>query len=154
MAFVNEFVSEEEIAKYGLDDLMKRHDNFSWAFGRPKGFRHEWVIDRERSAFLLTYKRGSKLGPSGNPMPTSERSIWLRIGARDYYFVIDREPGGSTSQKDVPYRIIWRVSASNIRYGSDNERLEVEGLVREALVAYGFSGAWSQLPSTDVKVII
>lgn len=29
MAFVNDFVSEEDIKKHGLDDLMKKHNEWS-----------------------------------------------------------------------------------------------------------------------------
>lgn len=155
MAFVNEFVSEEEIAKYGLDALMKKHNQRGWKWGRPPGFKHHWTIDRERSAFLLTLRKGSRVGPSGNPEPTSQRFMLLNFAGTDYLFEMDRGEGTSESVNDIPVRVVWRITAYPESFGvaSIEEQSRVESLFKEAVIAYGNFGAWRQIPNTVVSFV-
>jgi hypothetical protein len=45
MAFVNEYVSAEDVKKYDLDGINRR-------FGKDPQIRYGWTIDRERDVFL------------------------------------------------------------------------------------------------------
>lgn len=51
MTFVNEYVSDEDAKKYGLDSVWMK----------VKGstpFQYAWTVDRERNAFLIAYASG------------------------------------------------------------------------------------------------
>lgn len=153
MAFVNEFVSEEEIAKYDLDALMKKYNPRGWKWGRPPGFKHHWTIDRHKSTFLLMLRRNSVVGPSGNPEPGSERLVWFSIGGRDLYFEVDRPLGGSTRTDEVPFRVLWKIKKVDSQIHQKPEETSVTSLLREALTVYGDCGAWTQIPNTVVTFV-
>lgn len=44
MAFVNEFVPEEDVKKYGLEEIDRRY--------RRADLRPQWTVDRERDMYL------------------------------------------------------------------------------------------------------
>lgn len=50
MAFVNEFVSEEDAKKYGLEEIDQRY--------RRSSFRPVWTVDRERDIYLREVESG------------------------------------------------------------------------------------------------
>jgi len=58
MAFVNEYVSQEDIEKYGLDELHRRcshkADNYNAAHDGLHD-RSQWMIDRERDLVYETW---------------------------------------------------------------------------------------------------
>ena len=47
MAFVNKYVGQEDIEKYGLDELHNRYEDVNRMRLPRKSFRHRWTIDRE-----------------------------------------------------------------------------------------------------------
>ncbi len=50
MAFVNEYVSEEDDKKYGLEEIDKRY--------RKGHHRPDWTIDRDRNIYLRWMRAG------------------------------------------------------------------------------------------------
>jgi hypothetical protein len=50
MAFVNEFVPEEEAKKYGLEEIDQRY--------RRSSFQPHWTVDRKRDIYLREVESG------------------------------------------------------------------------------------------------
>lgn len=50
MAFVNEFVPEEDAKKYGLEEIDRHY--------RHSSFRPEWTVDRDRDIYLREVESG------------------------------------------------------------------------------------------------
>lgn len=51
MAFVNEYASKEDVAKYRLDEMQRKHCDANPLYN--------WTIDRERDVFLMYATAGS-----------------------------------------------------------------------------------------------
>lgn len=58
MAFVNEYVSEDDVKKYRLEELLKQFGRLDWIEDPLPGFRLHWTIDRERDVFIMKMRSG------------------------------------------------------------------------------------------------
>jgi hypothetical protein len=58
MPFVNEYVSDDDIEKYRLDELWLRyHPEYKSV---PSIYRHNWTIDRERNTYFMVVGGGGR----------------------------------------------------------------------------------------------
>ncbi len=141
MAFVNEFVSEEDIAKHGLDDLKRQHNRWSWRAGRPSTFRHSWTVDRERGIFVLPLF--SWRDPQGDYL-TRKQTWVIDSNGRRAIAVIDRTPDSSSELSDSPYRINWILVHLDLTSAGDMSREQAVTALKEALTEYRDSGVYLQ----------
>jgi hypothetical protein len=143
MPFVNEFVSEEDIAKHGLDELKKKYNRWNWRTGRPSTFRHSWTVDRERGIFVLP------LFSWQNPhvdhaAPTRKQSWVIDWNGRRAIAVIDRTRDSSSELTDSPYRINWILIDLDLSSAGDLSRDQALDVLKEALTEYRDSGVYLQ----------
>jgi hypothetical protein len=152
MAFANELVSEEDNKKYRLDDLLAEFNRFDWRLGRPPGFSPAWTIDRERDIYFVLVGSIEESGPSGRPEPTA-RSRWiLNWQGRRAQFLIERDwAAGSRASDDSPFRVVWNLKWIDTSGMPDVPREQLICWLKEALTAYGHSGAHGQFPNTIVS---
>lgn len=150
MAFVNEFVSEEDIKKYSLDDLKKEYDPWNWRDGRPPAFRHAWTIDRERDIYFMPVKMIEETGPSGRSEPTTRDICILNLGGRGIRLTINRV-GSSTSFSDSPFHVEWNLLEIDTSSVPDIPKDTIVQVLKEALTAHGYRGVFRQVPNTIVE---
>ena len=150
MSFVNERVSDEDIKKHGLDELVKKYNQGSWADGRPSVFTHAWTIDRDRGVFAILIRTWDAVGASGRAEPTHKTTWLLDVQGERAEVVVDRAPGSSSSLADKPYRIIWNLVHLDMSSGRSLKEKAVLDLLKEALTAYGLMGVRLQADSTHV----
>jgi hypothetical protein len=152
MAFVNEFVSADEILEFELDSVMREFDPQGWSQGIPVGFRHTWTIDRDAKCYLIMVRKFSVVGPSGNDTPTSGRLALLSVGGRRFLFSIERTAASSVKAADRPFRIQWKFGPQLDGRGHDwlTAPPSVLTKFKAALISYGHFGAWIQVPDTQV----
>lgn len=150
MSFVNEFISEEDLQKHKLEELWKHYDPWSWRNGRPEFFIPQWVIDRERNAFLVRGFNWSEVGRSGRSEPTPKSTWVLDIGGRRIEVVLFDETDGWQPPSASPFRIIWSLVDVLTSHEDVASREEVLQMLREALTVRGFDGARRQIPNTIV----
>ena len=77
MAFVNEFVSEEDVSSHDLEGLLNRYREYPWEKLPRAGFRYSWTMDRARGVFLVLAKILQETGASGLHEPTNRRIFVL-----------------------------------------------------------------------------
>jgi len=142
MAFVNEFVSAEDIEKYHLDSLYLRWNPFHKSV--PPSHRHMWTVDREREAFLMVLAFGTE----GYPRRTSGVLFWRGI---EWQVAFDRDDESSEQLTDVPFKRVWKLGRIQHPQGKDVPLNELLPIVKEALVVHGFRGAAAQVPNTVVE---
>ena len=154
MAFVNERVSEEDIQRYGLDELVGAANKDRWKKGRPIVFIHTWTIDRERDAFFVRIVRKMTSDTiSGIAMPTGEEVCALILKGHQHRFLITRMPESSKDQSEVPYKLVWKISALDNANDSESTKSQAGKLVREALAVRCEHGPFSQVPNTVTSFI-
>jgi hypothetical protein len=151
MAFVNEKVAEDDIRKYGLDELKRKFFPFDrdWENGRPSGFWHAWTIDRERDIYFMPVKMITETGPSGLSEPTNKTIAILNFQGRRVRLMIERTycPHSYT---EIPFRIAWNLMELDTSTVPEIPRDTVISVLKEALTAYGYEGAKGQRPANTV----
>ena len=149
MAFKNEYVSEDDIRDFGLDNLVAAENKLAWRDGRPKVFRHQWTVDRERNVFLIQLTRVIDYNtPSGAPVPTKEEVCLLSIEGECVRFHLTLQDESSRLRSERPYRVVWKITDVIWPESSRADRSEVMNLMREAISVRGKFGASSQVPDT------
>ena len=154
MAFVNEIISEEDIQKYGLDEVMRAGNpsSLGWYKGRPEGYWHAWTIDRERDIYFMPVKMVTEIGGSGRPEGTNRTIVHLNFQGRCVPVIIKRTYC-SPSFKDNPYRIAWDLVSLDTSNVPEIPKATVISVLKEALKTYGFDGAKYPL-SPDTNVVV
>ena len=142
MAFVNEITSEEDIQKYGLDELKREYfpSDCEWINGRPPAFRHAWTIDRERDIYFMPVKMVTEIGGSGRPEPTNRTIAHLNFQGRRVPMIIERTYC-SHSFTDNPFRIFWDLVKIDTSKAPEIPEATVISVLKEALTTFGYSGA-------------
>ena len=76
MAFINEYVSQEDIAKYGLDELFRKYRENDLKYTATVNPTIEnptnWTIDRDREIWL---KRVASVADPNFEFPSTTREI-------------------------------------------------------------------------------
>jgi hypothetical protein len=151
MVFINEYVSESDVAAHDLDSLKAKYKPHAWRLGRPPGFRHQWTIDRARNCFLMEVENLPVVGSHGGSY-ISNTGIWLmRVQSRDYFFGLVRSADGSSSIADRPFLIIWELMKKPPPHCESEIDTAIRDLLQEALVAYGHAGARRQIEDSRVS---
>lgn len=143
MAFVNEYVSEEDIKKYDLVDIwLQAHPLDRKDGGPPPTYRFNWTIDRDRDIYLIC------VGGGGYDQFYTE---WVLYWKGRPVTVRLKMPGeGSKSFSEQPYRIVWAMDHLFLKC-SDDERQAFLQVLKEALTVYGSRGILHQVPNTTVS---
>ena len=135
MPFVNEYVSEANIEKYGLEEIVlnanpsyRNFDEFSSLY------KYRWTVDKDRDIYLMRLRVGKE--------EFSNRSAWiLNISGQKNIIETDFSAGGSGKLSEIPYVVIWDfISASRID-DSEISDSEVLYVLKEALMVYGRDGS-------------
>ena len=143
MAFANEYISDEDVEKYGIRQLRDElHANYAtrehW----------EWTRDWERDAYLMRLRNlGRDLEPE----------VWLLYEKDRYCAVMLHREGGSMKLSERPYRILWHFDGFDEAWPwkcpvpPKEEQPQVIQLLKEALTVYSLNGVWGQVPDTIVS---
>lgn len=144
MAFVNEYVSGEDVQKYNLDEVWLHRNPVYRREGKlPPGFRHKWTVDRERNFYFMVTGGGGY--DRGN---ITECVLYLDGVLLNVELA---KPGeGSKSFSEQPYRIVWELNKMLPKL-PDSTSQEAVRVLKDALRAYGYAGARRQIPNTIVE---
>ncbi len=130
MAFVNEYISDEDREKYNIDDLYIRENSRLIRKGLSDNHKLNWTIDRERGLYLMKVRVGRE--------ELSNRSIWiLNWQGQEIKIKIDRADGGSLTYSDLPYIVIWNLVDIELVNVTDITNKKVIEVLKEALIEYG-----------------
>ncbi len=105
MAFVNEYVSEEDIRKYNMKEIWIDNNPVYKAKKRlPIGYRFRWTIDCERDIFLLDIG-----GYTDRDLIITYYNWMLYIQGKKFFFRTFQTNEGSKNLKERPYHIVWDI---------------------------------------------
>ena len=146
MAFVNEYVSEEDIKKYNLEEDWIRRNPHYRTQGRPTSCPLKWTIDRERNIYFMII--GGVGAREANDLGIPCALIWQ---GKEISVTLKLAKGSSDNLNKNPFIRVWdliNIGTSNVEMVSDKEILQT---LKEALTVYGYSGAHRQVPNTIVE---
>ena len=144
MAFVNEYVSEEDIKKYNINEIwLSHHPEYKRKGRTSSNSPYNWTIDREREVWLMRVAAGGY--DRGN------LQIWVLFWKGELLSFWLAMPGeGSKSFKEQPYRIVWGFSPFSLHPTSHHDWPEILQVFKEALTVFGYDGVRKQAPGETV----
>lgn len=145
MAFINEYVSDEDVKKYELEKMWDDfHPFYKHSYKEP-GFRFAWTVDRTRNAYFMPVHIGRE-------EYSNQITCVLWIDGIQLVVVLNKGDESTENVKDGLGKVVWYLS--EIRKPVSNTTLdhsEIIELLKEALLEYGYDGIWKALPNYAVN---
>ena len=144
MTFINEYVPEDDIRKYKLEETLVRYNPSFIASGISPVYKFTWTIDRDRGIYLIRVRAGRE--------ELSHQSTWVFfVDGNEMEIVLGRAAGGSRKYDETPYVKI--LDLVRVILGSDETSLSAENtkILKEALSVYGDRGIDSHVDDVVVK---
>jgi len=141
MPFINEYVSDEDIKKYQLDELW-----FKYNPGKnevPSYFQHHWTVDKENNMFL-------KLAKTGREEHSNRLKFALYMNDDLFEVVAEKAKGCSLKFSEQPYKIVWELITITPTKLLD-KHINIISILQDALTTYGVGGILKQVPNTIVE---
>jgi hypothetical protein len=145
MAFVNEYATDEDIEKYDLNGIWDKYHparKGKYYLGNKPGL----TIDRERNIFFIRVRQGR--------FDESNRTTAL-LWINGRHILVDLDKVGGLNKEGVkscPYKIRWDLVGYHPQPGEESKK-QIMGILKEALVTYGYSGVHEQLPNVIVEFV-
>lgn len=146
MAFVNEYITEEDKEKYGLDTLWaKYHDVLHQKLPNKK----DWTIDRERESWLMK----TALIPDDSIFDHaySSEQIWT-LYCKGQSVEVRLEVSSDKEFNGKKYNKIWNLLAISPDSLNNLSIDELIKLLEETLEVFGYEGVWMQYPNYTVAL--
>jgi len=172
MAFVNEYATQEDVNKFGLEELFEKSRK---AYGLGRVFSVldvDLTIDREREIFLMYIDNELADGEDRMKGP---KSVWtlhyqgVNIVVRlwhsaesiapsgPYIEVINKKKRAIEEGKEfnhIVYKEVWDLISMSPEYIKDANEDELKNILKEALTVYGHYGVLNEpllIENTIVK---
>ena len=142
MAFVNEWVSKEDIEKYGLVDLCKKYQGDEWKYIGVKdpNRKIDWTIDRERDIWLI--KIASVTNQEYDfPSPTEEKIFLFHYQKQVREVRVKSE---FISKDHNVFKMGWKYLSMDTEGLDDREIQSIKKILCEALKVYGQVGMYRE----------
>ncbi|SEQ57527.1 hypothetical protein SAMN03080615_01950 [Amphritea atlantica] len=144
MPFVNEYVSEANVKKYGLEDVLCSANPSFRKRGFPSGFKFHWTFDKERNIYLILLKIGKE--------DFSNRFKWLlNIDGKSFIFEADKSSLSSMNVNEKPYIVIWNLVVNDKVNSIDLMSKGEFYILKEAIECFGCFGIVNELEEVIVK---
>lgn len=140
MTFINEFVSDEDIKKYKLQDIWDRYHPFSKE-DVNSSFRYAWTIDREKNVFFIPASTGREEYSNRTECIFYWKKVELKVTLTQHALPSVSELG-----------VRWKLKSIRKQ---DREAMipcqEILSALRDALSVYGHRGIWRQVDGYKVE---
>ena len=150
MAFVNEYISEENIEKYQINELMNSYQGE----GRfpKKYYKHLWTINKEKESWFMWVDMPHE--PLDHTRFTGERIFILNYQGNNIEIVLKKDfEESSIKNIENPYYITWKldriIKPIDLEYVKNEEIIKV---LKEVLSIYGTDGIRTKIPQENIIV--
>jgi hypothetical protein len=144
MGFVNEYVSDEDIEKYGLEELYIKYNPSLIESGIPSFHRFMWTINASEEVCLM------KVGVGREEL--CSRFTWVLFW-KGKKVKVQTELTDESSRKfsESPYIRVWDLISIENTEIDEADRSEVINFLKDALEVFGYDGARRQIQDTLIK---
>jgi hypothetical protein len=145
MAFVNEYVSQEDIKKYRLDEKFLQSNPVYKVL--PENFKPSWTVDKDRNIYLMG---------AGMANRARDEEYWIRFllncDGKEFFIKLERGEG-SKNYSESPYIVVWdkllSIDPPNLHGAA---YADIVSLLKEALSVVGDDGLTNKFaPNCIVK---
>jgi len=148
MAFINEYISDEDVEKYQINELMNSYQGegqFPDEF-----YHHRWTINKEKESWFMWVHVPTD--PLDYTRSTGERIFILHYKSKNIEIILRKIFEESSEIKtDNPFYVTWKLDhikkPEALKNILDEEIIEV---LKEALMAYGTRGIKTSIPHKNI----
>lgn len=145
MGFVNEYISEEDKEKYGLDELWASYHD---VLNQKLPSEWMWTIDREKEIWLMETGAIPDIELDHAYLP---EQIWtLYFHGRKVEVRI--EPSKNKDIDGVSYKRVWDLNSLSHSSLDNLDTKELIVILDEALKTYGYMGIALQKPNFTIAL--
>ena len=152
MAFVNEYISKEDIEKYDIFGIRNKFLTGSYQITkeREKHFNLTWVIDREREIWFCY--AGRVIDQDLDFGQGTGEEIWYLNNKGTNLEVRLQRGKESFTIKERPYIKNWIFLSITPESLDDISNKELRNIIKEALDVYGTDGISSLVDRKDINL--
>ncbi len=155
MGFVNEYVSEKDIEKYGIRELHQHYSRLAKdRYALREGLMDEkpWMVDRERNLWFMLLGIGTE--DDNPPMNTGEDYYVLHYKGENIEVIMhENNKEGSKNINKKPFRMRWDILSINKPESlKELSKEEIIEFIKEAMIARGYEFLGKQLSEINVEV--
>jgi len=154
MAFVNEWVSREDIEKYGLVDLCMKYQGDEWKYigVQDPNRKIDWTIDREREIWLINI--AAVTNQEYDFPSATEGKTFLFYYKGEAYEVKMESVGISTDRNVYPFNVGWKYLGMDLEGLDSTEGQSIKRILYEALKVFGqFGMSRKRNPNLEIVCI-
>ncbi len=152
MAFINEYISKEDIEKYDIFGIRNKFLTGSYQITkeREKHFNLTWVINRERKIWFCYAGRVIDQDLDFG-QGTGEEIWYLNYKGTNLEVRLQRGKESFTI-KERPYIKHWIFLSVTPEFLDDVSNKELKNIIKEALDVYGTRGMSSQVDRKNIEL--
>ena len=152
MAFINEYISKEDIEKYDIFGIRNKFLTGSYQITkeREKHFNLTWTIDKEREIWF-SYA-GRVIDQDLDFGQATGEEIWYLNYKGENLEVRLQRGKESFTIKERPYIKHWIFLSITPESLNDVSNKELKNIIKEALDVYGTRGMSSQVDRKDINL--
>jgi len=141
MAFINEYIPDEDKERYDFWELTIQYRNVHRA-DDVEFFLHNyhWTIDRERGIWLSHFRDNNFHGRGRIKDRGKEHVFVLHYNATNFEVTVWKEDDSRTHIRKTPFILVWRLLSITPSALDTDSEAELKAVLKEALAAYGDCG--------------
>jgi len=139
MAFINEYISEEDIEKYDLKKLIEKYKRYN---SSPRLDDIEWTIDKENDIWLIFF--GREHDPKMDHGFTKEHIFILYYKGKYIEARLWGEVNGSLKNLSNPFFVDWKLLSLSPNSFKNLDTEIIKQVLCDALKIYGRFGMFDQ----------
>jgi len=145
MAFINEYISEEDIEKYQLKELIEKYKRYN---SSPDFDNINWTIDKEEDTWFIFF--GREHDPDMDHGFTREHIFILHYKGEDIEARLWLEEDSQTNIYKKPFTKNWKLLSLS-PFSKNINIQELKNILCEALKKYAHKGIRRQIENTQIE---
>jgi len=139
MAFINEYISDEDVEKYNLKELIDKYKRYTYS---PRLDDINWTVDKENDIWLIYF--GREHDPEMDHGFTREHIFVLYYKGQLIEARLWLEEDSSFNIHTRPYIINWKLLSLTSNSLSSIDMKTLKEILCSALKTYGSLGIFDQ----------
>ena len=144
MAFINEYISEEDIDTYSIEELIKKYKRYTYS---PNIDNIDWTIDKEEDTWLIPF--GREHDPDMDYGYTREHIFVFHYKGQNIEVRLWLEEDSQTNISKTPFVKNWKLLSLSSFDNIDNQ--ELINILCKSLKHYGHKGIRKKIETIVVK---
>jgi len=147
MAFINEYISDEDVEKYNLKELIDKYKRYTYS---PRLDNISWTVDKENDIWLIWF--GREHDPEMDHGFTREHIFVLYYKGQLIEARLWLEEDSQTNIYQTPFIKKWKLLSLSPRHFDNIDIQKLKDILCKSLSIYGHKGIKKPIDIDNVIV--